>query len=126
MGDKYGSSNNLPNGGAFGSTEKDTRDLESSPRAIPSGFSRWVAGGTGGFLGGLLAILYVVNPTINTWLQNAKEFQQSQKEVQLAQVKTNQEQINYITKRMEDSDKERDLYKSEMLSCQKEIRELRK
>lgn len=80
---------------------------------------KWVSGVSGGLAGAVATILFIVIPVINTWLANTKE-------VSLAQIKNTAEQIEYITKRMEDSDKERDLYKSEMLLCQRELRELKK
>lgn len=77
--------------------------------------NKWVSGSAGGLVGGILAVLFVVVPVINTWLSNTKE-------VSLAQIKNSADQIEYITKRMIDSDKERDLYKQEMIQCQAELR----
>lgn len=86
---------------------------------IPTGVKERLPGISGGVAGGLLTALFIVIPVIQTWLANTKE-------VSLAQIKASAEQIAYITQRMADSDKERDLYKNEMLSCQKELRELKK
>lgn len=78
---------------------------------------KWVSGLGGGVAGAIATILFIVIPVINTWLANAKE-------VSLAQIKNTAEQVEYITKRMADSDKERDLYKSEMIVYQRKAREL--
>jgi len=86
---------------------------------LPSGAAKWVPSISGGLAGAVVTILFIVIPSVNTWLANTKE-------VNLAQIKNTAEQIAYITKRMEDSDRERDLYKQEMLSCQKQLRELQK
>lgn len=90
---------------------------------------KWVSSGLGGLVGAFGTLLVIVIPVVNTWLANAKE-------ISLAQIKNNADQIailtqensdrvKYITQRMSDSDKERDLYKSEMMSCQKELREIK-
>lgn len=86
---------------------------------LPSGPAKWVPSISGGLAGAIATILFIVIPTVNTWLANTKE-------VNLAQIKNTAEQIAYITKRMEDSDRERDLYKQEMLTCQKQLRELKR
>lgn len=78
--------------------------------------AKWVPSVSGGLAGAIVTILFIVIPSVNTWLANTKE-------ISLAQIKNTAEQIAYITKRMEDSDKERDLYKSEMLKAQQELRD---
>jgi hypothetical protein len=80
--------------------------------------SKWVPSISGGLVGSICTVLFIIIPVVNTWLANAKE-------ISLAQIRNNAEQIAYITKRMEDSDKERDLYRQEMTTCQKELRELK-
>lgn len=100
--------------------DDDQADEKSNLLAqFPSGAAKWVPSISGGLAGAVVTILFIVIPSVNTWLANTKE-------VNLAQIKNTAEQMAYITKRMEDSDKERDLYKAEMLSCQKELRELKK
>ena len=80
--------------------------------------------------GGLSGILALLIPVMYFWLSNSKE-------VSLAQIKNNAEQIAYITRtcteqmdykdaRKLDAEKERDLYKTEMLACQQELRKLKK
>lgn len=79
--------------------------------------------------GAVITFTVLVLPSLNTYLANAKD-------ISLAGIKDNADKIailtkehaermEYITQRMKDADKERDLYKSEMLSCQKELRSLR-
>lgn len=91
----------------------------SSLGALHHRSGKWVSGLGGGVAGAVATILFVVIPVINTWLANTKE-------ISLAQIKNTAEQIEYISKRMNDSDKERDLYRHEMLVCQKELRELKR
>ncbi len=79
---------------------------------------KWVSSGIGGLVGAIGTILVIVIPVVNTWLANTKE-------ISLAQIQNSADQIKYAVERMKDSDKERDLYKSEMLACQKELRELK-
>lgn len=79
---------------------------------------KWISSVSGGLVSAIATILFIVIPVVNTWLANTKE-------ISLAQIKNTAEQIEYITKRMQDSDKERDLYKSEMISCQQELRQLK-
>lgn len=121
MGEKYnGNTGNKPSNGP--EEYSDYQEGEDPSRALArlrGRHARWMSGGTGGLVGALCTLLFIVIPVINTWLANTKE-------VQVLQIKNTAEQIDYITKRMNDSDKERDLYKSEMLSCQKELRELKK
>lgn len=81
-----------------------------------NGNGRWVSRISGGMGGAIVTILFIVIPVVNTWLANAKE-------VSLAQIKNTADQIAYITQRMADSDKERDLYKQEMIAAQKKLRE---
>lgn len=121
MGDKYnGSTNNLPNPRDDSSeNSSETEGSGYAPRTLRDRTPKWVSGGVGGVAGALGTFLLLVIPVVNTWLANARE-------VSLAQIKNSADQIAYVKKRMEDSDKERDIYKSEMLSCQKELRELKK
>lgn len=90
---------------------------------------KWVTRIGGGLAGGVITFVILVLPTVNTLIANARD-------ISMAQIKENanniavvreqtDRQIAYITKRMEDSDKERDLYKAEMLACQKELRGLK-
>ena len=93
---------------------------------------KWVSGGIGGLVGAVGTVLVIVIPVINTWLANTKE-------ISLAQIKTTQEQIDFTIRRMQDSEKERDLYRQEMTvaqtkgrelddklaTCQRELREIR-
>lgn len=121
MGDENGKSvKPIGPNGAYGSSEENQE--ETNRRFITTLRDRtpkWVSGVGGGFLGGLTTILFLIIPVVNTWIANAKE-------ISLAQVRNSAEQIEYITRRMQDSDKERDLYKSEMLQCQQELRALKK
>lgn len=93
--------------------EKNTKPGELT--LLRDGSARWISGVSGGLAGALLTALLLVIPVVNTWLANTKE-------IQLQQIKNSADQIEYVTKRMQDSDKERDLYKSEMLACQKQLR----
>ena len=99
---------------------EDDKDGEKQTlERFPTKFPEWIPNISGGLVGSICTVLFIVIPVVNTWLANARE-------VSLAQIKNNADQIAYITKRMDDSDKERDLYKSEMIQCQKELRELKK
>jgi hypothetical protein len=96
----------------------DKEDTEDNILArIRDSRGKWVPGISGGLAGGVATLLFIVIPVINTWLANAKE-------ISLAQIKNSADQIAYISKRMEDSDKERDLYKSELLKAQLAARDL--
>lgn len=105
------SNNSSENGEDFSQEENQSRLFTTLRNRTPE----WVSGVGGGLAGGVATILFLILPSINTWIANVKE-------ISLAQVKTNQEQIDYVVRRMEDSDKERDLYKQEMLTAQKELR----
>ena len=100
---------------------KEHDDAENSREGVslphfPKKRDIWVSRISGSMGGVVLTSIAILIPLINTWLANTRE-------VQLLQIKNTAEQVAYITKRMEDSDKERDLYKAEMLACQKELRE---
>jgi hypothetical protein len=100
--------------------EKENDDITIEKKKILAGLStgaaRWIPGVSGGLAGAIVTILFIVIPVVNTWLANTKE-------ISLAQIKNTAEQIEYVTSRMRDSDKERDLYKAEMLRAQQELRE---
>ncbi len=100
---------------------KDIRNLSYTNLngALSERATKWVSGVSGGVAGALLTALFIIIPVINTWLENSKE-------ISMAQIRNSSEQIAYITKRMEDSDKERDLYKKEMLETQAQLREMQK
>lgn len=96
--------------------EKDISLQQGTSTSLPDRNAKWVSGVTGGVASAFVTILFLVIPVVNTWLENTKQ-------VQVLQIKNTAEQVEYITKRMQDSDKERDLYKSEMIEAQKELRE---
>lgn len=100
---------------------KSTRNISYTNLngALSERAAKWVSGVSGGVAGALLTALFIIIPVINTWLENSKE-------ISMAQIRNSAEQIEYITKRMADSDKERDLYKKEMLETQSQLRELQK
>jgi hypothetical protein len=98
--------------------DSNTDETKNLLAQLPSGAAKWVPSISGGLAGAIATVLFIVIPTVNTWLANTKE-------VSLAQIKNTAEQIAYITQRMQDSDKERDLYKAEMLKAQQELRECR-
>lgn len=104
-----GASNNETNG--IGKAE----NIDLLAR-LPSGSSKWVSSVGGGVASAIATFLLVILPVVNTWLANAKE-------VSLAQLKVAQEQLDYREQRRSDAEKERDLYRSEMLSAQKQARE---
>lgn len=110
--------------------EENDKEKQSSVLPLSDRSAKWISSGTGGLVGAVCTVLFIVIPVIQTWLANTKEIQISQIKNNADQIayitKTTAEQIAYITKRMEDSDKERDLYKKEMLECQKEMRSLKK
>lgn len=97
---------------------------------LPDRSAKWISSSAGGLVGAIGTVLFIVIPVIQTWLANTKEIQISQIKNNADQIayitRTTAEQIQYITKRMEDSDKERDLYKKEMLECQRELRASKK
>lgn len=78
---------------------------------------KWVPSVGGGVASAIATFLIVILPVVNTWLSNAKE-------VSLAQLEVAKEQMDYKDARKLDAEKERDLYKSEMLITQKALREL--
>lgn len=78
------------------------------------------------FFGGLTGLFTLLVPLIYFWITSTEKVSLAQIAVATEQVRVTAEQIQYITKRMNDSDMERDLYKSEMLACQKELRSLKK
>jgi hypothetical protein len=75
-----------------------------------------LSSGIGAVVGVFGTLLVIVIPVVQTWLNNAKE-------ISLAQIQYSKEQVEIFKSRMQDSDKERDLYKSEMLVCQKDLRQ---
>jgi hypothetical protein len=95
--------------------------------------SKWIPSVSGGVASAVATFLLVILPVVNTWLANAKE-------ISLAQLKVAQDQLDYKDSRKLDAEKERDLYKKEMLeahqaereaeakffSCQRELREFKK
>ena len=83
---------------------------------FPSGGSKWISSVGGGVASAIATFLIIILPIVNTWLANAKE-------VSLAQLRVAQEQLDYKDARKLDAEKERDLYKSEMLAAQKDERE---
>jgi hypothetical protein len=87
-------------------------------RGFPKKRDIWVSSVSGGLGGVVLGSMAFLIPVVNTWLSNSRE-------IQILQIKNTSEQIAYITKRMEDSDKERDLYKREMLECQQQLRDVK-
>ena len=105
----------------MGDNENEKSSTNSQSTNINAALSdravKWVSGLGGGVVSAVVTILFIVTPVVNTWLANTKE-------VSLAQIKVSTEQIQYVTQRMADSDKERDLYKQEMLRAQKELRDL--
>ena len=116
MGDKkYGNTNNVPDHN--GDEEAGTTNSERVERTFRDRVRKWGPGVGGGFASALGTFLFLIIPVINTWLANAKE-------ISLAQVKNSAEQIQYISKRMEDSDKERDLYRTAMNSLNAKVIEL--
>lgn len=103
----------------YGKNNNDNLTSKDVDGAFSDRTTRWVSGISGGLAGALLTALVIVIPVINTWLTNTKE-------ISMAQIENSAEQINYISKRMEDSNKERDFYKNEMLQIQNQLRELEK
>ena len=104
----------------MGENNDKKRDFEEELNSsLRDSSSKWISGISGGVVSAIITVLFLVIPVVNTWLTNTKE-------VQILQIKNTSEQVAYITKRMEDSDKERDLYKKEMLECQQELRALQK
>lgn len=99
--------------------QDENNDTANRPVALPSRSERWLSSGAGGLVGAIGTILVIVIPVVNTWLENTKQ-------IQLEQMKNSAEQIKYAVQRMQDSDKERDLYKAEMLECQKQLRDTKK
>jgi hypothetical protein len=100
--------------------EKSSKNDEDILRLgdVPKKSDLWVSRLSGTVGGVVLVSFSLFIPVVNTWLANSRE-------IQILQIKNTAEQVAYITKRMEDADKERDLYKKEMLECQQELRELR-
>lgn len=101
-----------------GKEEHATYEDLSQFRGVPKEHDRWLSRFSGTVGGMVLVSFSILIPVVNTWLENTKE-------VQILQIKNTAEQVAYITKRMEDADRERDLYKKEMLLCQQELREAR-
>lgn len=117
--------------------DKTSADAKDSKEAILAQFRggsvKWLPSVSGGVASALATFLIVIVPVVNTWLANARE-------VALAQLKVAQEQLDYKDQRKSDAEKERDLYKIEMLeaqkgerereaqlfSCQRELREYKK
>lgn len=99
--------------------EKINSALDGAQGGVSNRTNKWLPGVTGGVASAIITAILLVIPVINTWLENTKQ-------IQLQQIKNTAEQVEYITKRMVDSDKERDLYKKEMLDCQHELRNLKK
>lgn len=94
--------------------DKDTKEniLARFPTSVP----KWLPSVGGGVASAAATFLIVILPVVNTWLANAKE-------ISLAQLKVAQEQLDYKDARKLDAEKERDLYKGEMLKAQKNERE---
>jgi hypothetical protein len=95
---------------------KRIKDEDVLVRLRNSG-SKWIPSVSGGVASAAATFLIVILPIVNTWLANAKE-------VSLAQLEVAKEQMDYKDARKLDAEKERDLYKSEMLIAQKAVREL--
>lgn len=109
----------MEEGGSNGSNNKSNGSYTTLNGALSERATKWVSGVSGGVAGALLTALFIIIPVINTWLENSKE-------ISMAQIKNSAEQISYISQRMSDSDKERDLYKSELMKVQQELRELQR
>lgn len=109
----------MEEGGNNGTNNKSNGSYGTLNGALSERTTKWVSSVSGGVAGALLTALFIIIPVINTWLENSKE-------ISMAQIKNSAEQLDYITRRMSDSDKERDLYKKEMLETQAQLRELQK
>lgn len=101
-------------------TKEDDRkanENEDLLARLRGGSSKWIPSIGGGVVSAAATFLIVILPIVNTWLANAKE-------VSLAQLQVAREQLDYKDQRKNDAEKERDLYKSEMLKSQQTEREM--
>lgn len=92
--------------------DKNTDEEKNLLARLPGSSSKWVSSVGGGVASAIATFLIVIIPIVNTWLANTKE-------ISLAQLKLAQEQLDYKDARKLDAEKERDLYKAEMLEAQK-------
>lgn len=97
--------------------DKNTIEEESILARLPSSSSKWISSIGGGVASAVATFLIIILPIVNTWLANAKE-------ISLAQLKVAQDQLDYKDARKADAEKERDLYKAEMLKAQKDERDI--